>query len=141
MSDRRKPPRERSWADKVGTPRMIELGNRIRERRIAAGLTAEQAGKGAGNHSARTWWHWECGERAMAVEQFLNICALFHVAPAELLAGLELSSPVTYDLEIQRASTSLLRDFWQLNQRDRTAVRRVIKALLERERKNFQVIK
>ena len=59
MGDRRKPPRERSWADKVGTPRMIELGNRIRERRIAAGLTAEQAAKGAGNHSARTWWHWE----------------------------------------------------------------------------------
>lgn len=140
-TSRRADPSRRTWADKRGTPAMIELGNRIRERRLAAGLTAEQAARRAGNYHKRTWWHWEAGERAMAVEQLLSICSLFDVPIGVLCADLDIPAARAVDPDLQRASMALLNDYWQLPERERRAVKRVVKALLRRERRNYEVMR
>ena len=36
---------------------------------------------------------------------------------------------------------ALLNDYWQLPERERRAVKRVVKALLRRERRNYEVMR
>jgi transcriptional regulator with XRE-family HTH domain len=139
-SPRRVSPALRHWADKCGTANMIELGNRIREKRIACGMTAGEAAARAGDYSGRTWWHWEAGERAMGVEQLLAIASVFDCSVNELVA--DLSIPATHPIskDLQRISMQMLREWWQLPERERNAVRRIIKTLKRREAKNFKVL-
>lgn len=135
---RRKGPSERKWANKVGTPALIELGNRIRERRIAAGLTAGQAAERAGNYSQRTWFHWEAGERSFAIEQLLSICAMFDCTLNELAGDLTIQSAHPLPKDLQRQSMEFLRSWWQLPENKRRAVRRLVKILLKQEQENFE---
>ncbi len=120
---------------------MIELGNRIRERRLAAGLTAQQAANRCGNYNSRTWWHWEAGERSMAVEQLLAICDLFDVPVGVMCADLQIPASRTVSADLQRASMALLKDYWELPERERRAVKRVVKTLLKRYRADFKVMR
>ena len=127
----------RQWAAKTGTPMLKELGARIRERRIASGLSAGDAAARVGNYSSRNWYNWENGERAMAVQQLLDIAAVLNTSVAALTADLTIPAANPMDQRQQQASVALLRDYWALPERERLAVKRVLKQLRRREQKNF----
>ena len=76
----------------------------------------------------------------MGVEQLLAIAAVFDCSVNELVA--DLSIPATHPIskDLQRISMQMLREWWQLPERERNAVRRIIKTLKRREAKNFKVL-
>jgi len=65
---------------------------------------------------------------------------VFDCSVNELVA--DLSIPATHPIskDLQRISMQMLREWWQLPERERNAVRRIIKTLKRREAKNFRTL-
>lgn len=134
-------PDKRNWrAGKKPREETLELGRRLRMLRIAHGLSGAEAAESIGM-KRRSWWHLEAGENVVTVERLLDIAKAFNVSPASLIADLTIQAePDLHDKEI-RETKALLRDWWQLTRRERTAVRRLCRILRKREAANYEVLR
>ena len=74
----------------MGTSIAEAIGHSLRNARLARGFTLKQVGeRSAGDFKPSAVAGYERAERTISLERFHDLCGLYGVAPAQLLAEIE----------------------------------------------------